>query len=396
MERRAAVVTGAEIAAEIAAMIDAVTDAAAVGRNPWTRMWVTLGTSDATIPGARPAPAHRPPSPDAKAPTLSGAPRLQIGALPMSSDLLIHDVIVIGSGPAGMSAALYAARANLDTKVIVGPQLGGQVSITYEIDNYLGIYEDLSGEDLTKRMVAHVEKFGAELIYDEVTGIELDGPVKTVRTYSGELRARAVVVSAGASATLLGVPGEVEFTGRGVSYCATCDGAFFKGHDVLVVGGGDSAMEEALFLTRFANTVRVIHRRDQLRAGPQLQERVFANPKIAFIWNTVIESIDGDRDVTRVHVRNVETNETSTLDATGVFVFIGHYPNSNLFKGILDMDEHGYLQIDDRMRTNLAGVYACGEIADPTWKQISTSVGQGAMAGMAVETWLGALESLPA
>lgn len=307
----------------------------------------------------------------------------------------VHDVIVIGSGPAGMSAALYAARANLDTKVVVGPQLGGQVSITYEIDNYLGLYEDLSGEQLTQRMVAHVEKFGAELVYDEVTGVDFSGPVKVVSLYGGELRARAVVVSAGASATKLGVPGEDEYGGRGVSYCATCDGAFFKGHHVLVVGGGDSAMEEALFLTRFADTVRIVHRRDEFRAGPQLQERVFANSKINVLWNTVIESIEGERDVTRVNVRNVVTNEPDVLDATGVFVFIGHYPNSNLFRGVLDMDEHGYLQIDERMRTSVRGVYACGEIADPTWKQISTSVGQGAMAGMAVETYLGVLESVP-
>lgn len=316
-------------------------------------------------------------------------------ATPTDSPPPIHDVIVIGSGPAGMSAALYAARANLDTKVIVGPQLGGQVAITYEIDNYLGIFEDLSGEQLTQRMVAHVEKFGAELIYDEVTSLDFSGPVKVVKLYSGELRARAVIVSAGASATKLGVPGEDEFGGRGVSYCATCDGAFFKGHHVLVVGGGDSAMEEALFLTRFADSVRIVHRRDTFRAGPQLQERVFAHPKIEVVWNTVIESIEGERDVTKVNVRNVETDEAGVLDATGVFVFVGHYPNSNLFRGVLDMDEHGYIQIDDRMRTNVPGVYACGEIADPTWKQISTSVGQGAMAGMTVETYLGVLESVP-
>lgn len=312
----------------------------------------------------------------------------------MSTPEPVHDVIVIGSGPAGMSAALYAARANLDTKVIVGPQLGGQVSITYEIDNYLGIHEDLSGAELTERMVKHVEKFGAELVWDEVTGVALDGPVKTVRLYGGELKARAVIVSAGASATKLGVPGEDLFTGKGVSYCATCDGAFFKGHHVLVVGGGDSAMEEALFLTRFADSVRVIHRRDTLRAGPQLQERVFAHPKIRFVWNTVVEAIEGDGEVNRVRVRNVETGAADVLEATGVFVFIGHYPNSNLFRGVLDMDEHGYLQIDDHMRTNLPGVYACGEIADPTWKQISTSVGQGAMAGMAVEDYLSRLEPL--
>ena len=307
----------------------------------------------------------------------------------------IHDVVVIGSGPAGMSAALYAARANLDTKVVVGPQLGGQVSITYEIDNYLGLYEDLSGEQLTERMVAHVQKFGAELVYDEVTAVDFGGPVKVVKLYGGELRARAVVVSAGASATKLGVPGEDALGGRGVSYCATCDGAFFKGHDVLVVGGGDSAMEEALFLTRFARSVRIVHRRDAFRAGPQLQERVMANPKIGVLWNTVIESIEGDPEVERVRVRNVVTDETEVLDATGVFVFIGHYPNSNVFRGVLDMDEHGYLQIDDRMRTSVPGVFACGEIADPTWKQISTSVGQGAMAGMVVETYLGVLESMP-
>lgn len=312
----------------------------------------------------------------------------------MSTPETVHDVLVIGSGPAGMSAALYAARANLDTAVIVGPQLGGQVSITYEIDNYLGIHEDLSGAQLTERMVKHVEKFGAELVWDEVTGVELDGPIKTVRLYDGERKARAVVVSAGASATKLGVPGEDVFTGKGVSYCATCDGAFFKGHHVLVVGGGDSAMEEALFLTRFAESVRIVHRRDALRAGPQLQERVFAHPKIEIIWNTVITAIEGDGVVRQVHVRNVETDATEVLEATGVFVFIGHYPNSGLFRGILDMDEHGYLQIDDRMRTSLEGVYACGEIADPTWKQISTSVGQGAMAGMAVEGYLSRLEPL--
>lgn len=304
----------------------------------------------------------------------------------------MQDVIVIGSGPAGMNAALYTARANLATTVVAGPQLGGQVSLTWEIDNYLGFHEDLTGAELTERMVRHVEKFGVELVYDEAVKVDFLGQPLRVHTYGGELAARAVVIASGASAKRLRVPGEQDFIGRGVSYCATCDGAFFRGEDVVVVGGGDSAVEEALFLTRFANSVRIIHRRDELRAGPQLQERAQANDKIAFVWNTAVQEIVGNGKVSRVHVQRTDTGEASVLDATGVFIFIGHYPNSELFREVVDMDSHGYILVDERMRTNVPGVFAAGEIMDPLWRQVATSVGQGCAAGMSVESYLGALE----
>jgi len=298
------------------------------------------------------------------------------------------DVVVIGSGPAGLSAALYAGRANLSTKVIAGPQIGGQVALTWEIDNYLGFPETMSGADLTERMVKHAEKFGAELVMDEVTQVDFSQRPFKVATYGGEVEARAVVVSAGASARRLNVPGEKQFTGRGVSYCATCDGAFFKGHDVVVVGGGDSALEEALFLTRFANSVRIIHRRDELRASPQLQRRAMSEPKISFVWSTVVDEVRGNGKVEQVAVHHVDSGEAAVLDTTGVFVFIGHFPNSDPFQGQLAMDNHGYIQVDERNMTSVPGVFAAGEIADPVWRQVATSVGQGAQAGMSVQAWL--------
>ena len=236
----------------------------------------------------------------------------------MSEDQKIHDVVVIGSGPSGMCAALYAARAGLDTKVVVGPQLGGQVAITWEIDNYLGFIDELTGPELVERMQKHVEKFGAELVYDEVTSVDFSGPLHTVKMYGGELHARIVIVSAGASASKLGVPGEDELTGRGVSYCATCDGAFFKDQDVIVVGGGDSAIEEALFLTRFAKQVSVVHRRDELRAGPQLQERAMAHEKIDFVWNAEIQEITGNGKVNAVSIRKTDTGDVSPMETDGV------------------------------------------------------------------------------
>jgi len=302
------------------------------------------------------------------------------------------DVVVIGSGPAGLCAALYASRASLSTQVIAGPLMGGQVSLTWEIDNYLGFPEGLTGAELTDRMVKHAQKHGAEVVLDEVTGVDFSAQPFKVRTYGGEIEARAVVVAAGASSRQLNVPGEAAFTGRGVSYCATCDGAFFRGHDVLVVGGGDSAVEEAIFLTRFARSVRIVHRRDSLRAGTQLEARARANPKIAFVWNTVVDEIRGDGKVQAVAVHRVDTGAADILDATGVFVFIGHFPNSGLYTGILATDDHGYLQVNERMMTSVPGVFAAGEIADPLWKQMATSVGQGAQAGMAVQRWLAAQE----
>jgi thioredoxin reductase (NADPH) len=303
----------------------------------------------------------------------------------------MHDVIVIGSGPAGLNAALYTSRASLDTLVVSGPQVGGQLALTWEIDNYLGFVESPSGADLTDLMVKHIAKFGARLEYDEVTSVDFTARPLTVTTYSGKLEAQAVIIASGASATKLGVPGEDKLIGHGVSYCATCDGAFFKNDDVVVVGGGDSAVEEALFLTRFAKSVRVIHRRDELRAGPQLQERAFANDKIEFIWDTVVDEVVGNGHVSSVKVHNAKSGEKGELEAQGIFIFIGHYPNSNLFRGAVDMDDHGYVQVDERMRTSVAGVFAAGEIMDPNWRQVATSVGQGCMAAMAVEDYLAAL-----
>jgi thioredoxin reductase (NADPH) len=305
----------------------------------------------------------------------------------------MQDVIVIGSGPAGMTAALYTARANLTTKVITGPQLGGQVSITWEVDNYPGLDHNPSGAELTERLVRHVEKFGAELVYDEVLEVDFRAKPLRVTTHSGELEARAVVIASGASAKRLGVPGEEELVGRGVSYCATCDGAFFKGEDVLVVGGGDSALEEALFLTRFASAVTLVHRRDELRAGANLRERAFANPKIGYEWNTVVDEIRGNGKVRQVVLRDVHTDATRERDTNGVFVFIGHYPNSEVFQGKIEMDHHGYVHVDERMMTSVDGVFAAGEIMDPVWRQIATSVGQGCAAGISVENYLGALET---
>ncbi|MFN2115786.1 MAG: thioredoxin-disulfide reductase [Anaerolineae bacterium] len=304
----------------------------------------------------------------------------------------MKDVIVIGSGPAGFASALYTARAGRSTAVLTGPQLGGQVSMTWEIDNYPGFPDDLTGAELTDNFMRHVEKFGAELIYDDVTEVDFSGPPHKVTTFGGEHEARVVVVAVGASPNKLLVPGEDDMVGRGVSYCATCDGAFFRGQDVLVVGGGDSAIEEALFLTRFADSVRVVHRRDELRAGASLQRRAMANDKIDFEWNTVIEEIAGDGKVEYVKTRRTDTGEEGRLDASGVFIFIGHYPNSKIVEGQVDTDDHGYVIVDDRMRASVEGVYAAGEIMDPVWRQVSTSVGQGAAAGMAIDRYLSSLE----
>lgn len=303
----------------------------------------------------------------------------------------MKDVVVIGSGPAGFSAALYTARANLSTVIVTGSQLGGQVALTWEIDNFPGFHDNLTGAELTDHFVKHVEKFGAELLYDEVTEVEFGAEQHLVRTYGGQIEARAVVVTTGASARRLGVPGEEEFIGRGVSYCATCDGAFFKDRDVLVVGGGDSALEEAIFLTRFANSVQIVHRRNELRAGPNLQERALKNDKIGFVWDTVIDEIAGDGKVDRVRLRRVDSGASEEAPTEGVFIFIGHYPNSALFKDKLAMDEQGYIRVDDRMRTSVPGVFAAGEIMDPVWRQVATSVGQGSAAGISAEHYLGAL-----
>ncbi len=305
-------------------------------------------------------------------------------------------VIIIGSGPAGLTAALYTARAQLKPLVIAGTQIGGQIAITHEVENYPGFWSEEktpTGPELVEVMQKQAEHFGARFEYDEVVEVDFSkGAPFYIKTYGNEYQADGVVVTAGASPRHLGVPGEEEFIGRGVSYCGTCDGFFFRGKDVVVVGGGDSAMEEGIFLTKFANKVEVIHRRDELRAGTSLQKRAFANEKISFVWDTVIEEIQGNGVVQGIQTKNVKTGETTKLDTDGVFIFIGHFPNSKFLVGQLAMDEEGYVISDERYRTSVPGVYAAGEIQDAHFRQIATSVGQGAGSAMELEKWLAAQE----
>lgn len=302
--------------------------------------------------------------------------------------------LVIGSGPAGLTAAIYLARANVEPMVVVGNQVGGQISITAEVENYPGFPEpDLTGPDLVDRMYRQAERFGSRFEYDEVVEVDFTkGSPFYIKTHGKEFEAEAVIVTAGASPRRLGIPGEEELIGRGVSFCATCDGFFFRGRDVVVVGGGDSALEEGLFLTKFANKVSIIHRRDELRAGATLQRRAFANDKIEFIWDTVVDEVIGNGKVTAITTSNLKTGKTTQMDADGVFIYIGHFPNSKFLEGQLAMDEHGYLITDDKMRTSVSGVFAAGEIQDSYFRQIATSVGQGCAAAIQCEKWLSSRE----
>ena len=304
----------------------------------------------------------------------------------------IENVIIIGSGPAGWSAALYTARANLRPLLITGNELGGQIATTTEVENFPG-FEQIQGPELVERMQRQAERFGTEVLVDFVTEVDVNGPPFTVRTASGkEFKAKGIIAATGATARRMGVPGEERFTGRGVSYCATCDGFFFRNKDVVVVGGGDSALQEALFLTKFAAKVRIVHRRDQLRGGAVLQRRARENPKIEFVWNTVVESVNGQDKVESLSLRNVQTGETSESKTDGVFVYIGHLPNNALFIDKLAMDEEGYLITDKLMRTSVPGIFAAGEIQDHRFKQAATSAGQGVAAAMEVEKYLADLE----
>ncbi len=298
-------------------------------------------------------------------------------------------VVIVGSGPAGLTAALYAARANLNPVVIAGPLLGGQVSQTHEIENFPG-FPGGSGADLIDVMKNQAERFGARIDLD--LALEVDtrhGSPFIVKTGNNVYEAEALIMTVGASPRKLNVPGEEEFLGHGVSYCGTCDGFFFRGRPIVVVGGGDSAIKEALFLTKFATRVDIIHRRDSLRAEPELQKRAFANDKINFIWNSVVEQIDGaDGKVNSVRLRHVLTDQRQEYPTQGVFVFVGHDPNNELVQGQLAMDEHGYVLTDKRYQTSVEGVFAAGEIQDSVWKQVATSVGQGCAAAIATEEWL--------
>lgn len=313
-------------------------------------------------------------------------------ATPTADDVQHEKVIIIGSGPAGLTAALYTARANLNPLVIAGYELGGQVSLTHEIENYPGFPEGLSGQELVDFMKAQAERFGARIkLFSIVTEVNFtDGRPFSLKTDDGqEYLADAVIVTVGATPRHLNIPGEKELTGNGVSYCGTCDGFFFKEKNVVVIGGGDSALEEGIFLTKFASKVEVIHRRDELRAGATLQQRAFNNEKMSFIWDTVVEEIlEKDGTVGAVRLRNVKTGEVYDYPTDGVFIFIGHDPNSDLFQGQLERDEFGYVITDKEMRTNIEGVFAAGEVQDRIYRQVATSVGQGTAAAMIAERWL--------
>ncbi len=299
-------------------------------------------------------------------------------------DAEIENVIIIGSGPAGFTAGLYTARANLTPLLITGNEYGGQVAITYEVENYPGFPESLSGPDLVEKFKAQAEKFGTRVEFDYVNEIVVDQYPFLVRTANGqEYATQSIILATGARPRFLEIPGEKELGGKGVSYCATCDGFFFRGKDVLVIGGGDSACEEAIFLTRYASRVRMLHRRDTLRASKILQERVFSNQKIEMVWNTVLTEIVGENgNVTGVKTENTVTGEMGELKTDGVFIFVGHLPNNQLLQEKFELDEDGHLIADRKTRTNVPGIFAGGEIMDKVFKQVATSVGQGCAAAM--------------
>jgi thioredoxin reductase (NADPH) len=304
----------------------------------------------------------------------------------------MEQVIIIGSGPAGLAAAVYTGRAQLDPLLIAGPALGGQVAISSEIGNYPGFSQDIEGVELAQLMQKQAERFGTRIEMDIVTGVDLSiRPFKVV-TYGGEYETRALIVASGASPRKLGVPGESEFSGRGVSYCATCDGFFYMGKEIVMVGGGDAAVEEAMFLTRFASKVTIIHRRDQLRAEKLLRDRTFRNEKIEFLWDTVVTEIVGETLATGVKVRNVKTGEESLFPTQGVFVAIGHVPNTEFLGDQLEMTENGYLVADDDQRTSVEGVWAAGDVCDWIYRQIATSVGAGCKAALQAEHYIAKLE----
>lgn len=303
-----------------------------------------------------------------------------------------RELIIIGSGPAGLSAALYAGRADLEPLVLTGMMLYGQASTTHKIENYPGFPEGIGGPELGQLFQIQAERFGAEIVMDQVTSVNFHKQPYLVETYDKLFQVKSVIITTGADPKKLMVPGEKELTGRGVSYCGTCDGWFFKDKDIVVVGGGDSALEEGLFLTRFANTVTVVHRRDELRAGAILENRANDNPKMKFIWNTVVTEIVGDDKVNAVHLKNVKTDEEVVHDTDGVFIFIGHKPNSEMFAGQLDLDEKGYIVANSLMETSVPGVFAAGEIADPDFRQVITSAGMGAAAAIQATRYLENLE----
>jgi thioredoxin reductase (NADPH) len=301
-----------------------------------------------------------------------------------------HDVIVIGSGPAGYTAAIYTARAELNPLVFEGTSFGGALMTTTEVENYPGFRNGIQGPELMEEMREQALRFGADLQMEDVESVSLDGPVKEVVTADGQThRARAVILAMGAAARYIGVPGEQELVGRGVSACATCDGFFFKNQDIAVIGGGDSAMEEATFLTKFARRVTIVHRREEFRASKIMLERARANDKITFLTNTTVVAVDGDNTVTGLRVRNALTGQESTLAVTGVFIAVGHDPRSELVRGAVDLDAEGYVVVRGRTTaTSVDGVFAAGDLVDHAYRQAITAAGSGCAAAIDAERWL--------
>jgi thioredoxin reductase (NADPH) len=306
----------------------------------------------------------------------------------MTDEKKIEKLIIIGAGPAGSSAALYGARAELSPLVITGIQPGGQASLTNVIENYPGFPEGIGGADLGNLFQKQAERFGARYEFDTIVSVDFNQRPFVVKTYSSTYYAESVIIATGASSVLLNVPGESQLVGSGVSYCATCDGWFFKEKKVAVVGGGDSALEEALFLTRYVSEILLIHRRDEFRAGALLQKRVHENPKIKLVLNSVVKSINGTEKVNSVTIENVKTGQQEQLTVDGIFIFIGHKPNNDLYTGQLAIDEKGFIVVDKKMQTSIPGVYAAGEAADSEFKQVITSAGMGAAAAIEASRFL--------
>jgi thioredoxin reductase (NADPH) len=298
------------------------------------------------------------------------------------------DVVIIGSGPAGYTAAIYTARAKRYTLVISGILPGGQLMLTTEVENYPGFADGIFGPELMSIMRKQTERMGATIVDDEVVNVDFKHKPFKILTSSEEYESDAVIICTGASPRKIGVKGEQEFGGKGVSYCATCDGPFFRNQDIVVTGGGDTAMEEAIFLTKFGKSIHVVHRRDKLRASKVMQERAFENKKIKFHWNKIVDEITGKDKVTQVIIKDIATNEKETLDAGAIFVAIGHEPNTKIFKGQLELDEQGYIVLKEHTKTSVDGIFAAGDVHDHRYRQAVTAAGFGCMAGIDVDKYL--------